>query len=111
MAVVLIKGKVTKEDIKKAQEEYGEYIKIDVDIESGLMTIGGEWHADGEKVLLKNGSKQEDVWGGGIDMGSKEIDFNSLINTKPKQENNSQEILDIKIRGEFEKVVKDKFDL
>ncbi len=64
--MVLIKDKVTSEDIVKASEEYGDFVKVDIDIRTSLMTIGGEWHADGEKVLLKNGSKQEDVWGGGI---------------------------------------------
>ncbi len=111
MAVVLIKDKVTNEDLKQAREEHLDYIKIEVDVKSGLMAIGGEWHADGEKVLLENGSKQENVWGGGLVQSSGQLDFNSLINTKPKQGNNSQEILDQKIREKFTKVVKEKFDL
>ena len=111
MAVVLIKEKVTKDDLTKAGEDYGDYIKIDIDIETKAMTIGGEWHSDGEKILLENGSKQKDIWGGGINMSNRTIDFNSLINTKPKQDNNSQEILDKNIRKEFGEIVKLKFNL
>lgn len=111
MAVVLIKDKVSAEDIKKASEEHGDYIKIEVDVRNGLMAIGGEWHADGEKVLLENGSQQADVWGGGLVQSSGQIDFNSLINTKPKQGNMSQEILDKEIRDKFSTAVKSKFGL
>ncbi len=109
--VILVGDKVTPEQIKLAAEDYfGEYIKIVVDIESGAMTIGGEWHADGEKVLLANGSHQANLWGGGLRLTNNQIDFNSLINTRPNF-NNSQEILDQKIRETFERFVKIKFEL
>lgn len=109
--VILLTEKVTDEQIKLAAEDYfEEYIKIVVDIETGAMTIGGEWHADGEKILLANGSHQANLWGGGLRLANKQIDFNSLINTRPGF-NKSQEILDPKIREIFERFVKDKFEL
>lgn len=109
--VILLTDKATSEQIKLAAEDYfGEYIKIVVDIETGAMAIGGEWHADGEKILLENGSKQVDLWGGGLRLINKQIDFNSLINTRPGV-NQSQEILDLKIRARFEELVKTKFTL
>ena len=109
--VILVTDKVTPEQIKLAAEDYfGEYIKIVVDIETGDMTIGGEWHADGERQLLNTGCKQANLWGGGLRLAKKQIDFNSLINTKPEI-NKSQEILDPKIREKFEKLVKTKFGL
>ena len=108
---ILVGDKVTPEQIIQAGEDYfGEYIKIVVDIESETMTIGGEWHADGEKMLLENGSKQADLWGGGLRLANKQIDFNSLINTRSGV-NQSQEILDPKIRVRFEELVKTKFAL
>ena len=111
MAVVLVNEKVTKEDIKNASEEYGEYIKVDIDIKTGAMTIGGEWHADGKKVLLESGSRQSDIWGGGINLRDNSIDYNSMINVRPKMDNNSQEILDREIRDKFSEILKDKFSL
>lgn len=109
--VILVGDKVSKEQIKLAAEDYfGEYIKIVVNIETGAMTIGGEWHADGEKVLLANGSHQANLWGGGLRLSNNQIDFNSLINTRPDF-NKSQEILDPQTREIFEKFVKIKFEL
>lgn len=109
--VILVGEKITDEQIKLAGEDYfGEYIKIVVDVETGEMVMGGEWHADGEKVLLENGSKQINLWGGGLRLANKQIDFNSLINTRPGF-NNSQEILDSQIRERFEKLVRIKFGL
>ena len=111
MAVVLIKDKVIKVDLKKAQEEYGDYVKVDIDVKTGLMTIGGQWHSDGEKILLKNGSEQSDVWGGGINLVDNSVDYNSMINIKPNMDNNSQEILDKNIRDKFAEILMKKFNL
>ena len=109
MAVVLIKGKVTPQDLMLASEDYGEYIKIVVDVVTGDAAIGGEWHADGEKILLEKGSRQKNIWGGGIDLKTRNIETVALINLRPRVGNNSQEILDKKIRKKFVSVVKKKF--
>lgn len=111
MAIVVVGEKVTKKDIQKASEEYGEYIKIVVDIKTEDMTIGGEWHADAEKKLAELGSKQDNIWGGGIDMKLKKIETIALINIRPKLGNDSQELLDKKIREEFTNIVKKKFGI
>jgi hypothetical protein len=111
MTVVVVENKVTKDDIEKASEEYGEYIKIVIDVKTGLTAIGGEWHADGERKLLESGSKQENIWGGGIDIKTKKIDFNALINIRSDQENDSMEILDLSIKTVFTKIVKEKFGI
>lgn len=110
MGVVIIKSKVRLQDLEIAKQDYGDYIKIVLDIKSRVMAIGGEWHADAERQLLETGSLQSNLWGGGIDLVSKSIDFNSLINIRPGF-NNSQEILDAKIRSIFEQIVKEKFIL
>ena len=111
MAVVKIGEKVTEENLKKAREEYGDFIKIVADIVTGAMAIGGEWHADAEKTLLDSGSRQDDIWGGSIDLASNQIDTIALINIRPRLDNNSQEILDPKIREKFVVIVKKKFSL
>jgi len=111
MSIVVIDKEVGKEDIKKASEEYVLYIKIVVDIESRIIAIGGQWHADAENILIENGSTQKSLWGGGIDLSSKEIDYNALINIRPQQGNDSMEILDKEIKRKFEKIVKEKFGI
>ena len=64
-------------------------------------------HFDEEKVLLEDGSKQENLWGGGLDVQTKEIDYNSIINLRPNQENPSRDILSKEIRQKFDNIVKE----
>ena len=59
--------------------------------------MGGEKHVDGEQLLLEDGSRQEDLWGAGLDLETGEMDFDSLINLRQTQ-NRSREILDEEIR-------------
>jgi hypothetical protein len=108
--VVLVKDKISEADLEKAREDYGDFIKIVIDVSSGMMTIGGEWHADGEKLIVEKGGRQRDIWGGGIDLTTHKIDTLALINVKPEV-NSSQEILDPKVRELFISLVKVKFDV
>jgi len=111
MAVVFVREKVKPKDLKVASEEFESYIKVVVDVETGNTTIGGVWHADGEKVLLENGSRQKNIWGGGIDTNSGRVETVALINVRPNDGNDSQEILDAKVRDKFVSIVKEKFGL
>jgi hypothetical protein len=43
------------------------YIKLGVGIERNNLAEGGEYHADPEEALLKDGSRQEDIWTGLLD--------------------------------------------
>jgi len=110
MAVVIIEGAITPEQVVLASEEYGEYVKVVVDIEKGFLAAGGEWHADAERVLLERGSKQEFLWGGGINLAKKKIDFVSLINMRPGV-SSSQEVMDQAIRNKMETIIKRTFGL
>lgn len=87
-------------------EDYQGYIKLVVDVERGVLAGGGERHYEAEKVLLDKGSKQENLWGGGIDWETNEIDYNSIINLRSKQ-NPSRDVLSESIRNKFDKIVKD----
>lgn len=110
MGIVVLQDKVTKNDINVASEEYGDYIKIVIDLSSGEMAIGGEWHADAEKVMMDQRSKKSDLWGGGINMKNKNVDYNSMINLKPGV-NDSMEMMDQELRQKFFEIVKLKFGL
>jgi hypothetical protein len=68
-----------------------------VDIEQRIMAVGGEMHADEEKVLLEHGSKQQDLWGINILTeleGPDMIQFDSMINIKPRSGNRSRGVED-----------------
>lgn len=95
-----------KEEIEKLKEQFDVYIKTVIDIENKICSAGADRHFESEKILIDQGSKQSDVWGGGIDLDTKTIDFNSFINIRPTDKNTSNEIQDPKIRAEFEKLMK-----
>lgn len=88
----------TKEEILKLQEQFGTYVKTVIDIENKVCSAGADRHFESEKILLDSGSKQNNLWGGGIDLNSLEIDFNSFINIRPNDNNNSNEIQSEEIR-------------
>ena len=84
----------TKEEIDKLSEEFDVYIKTVIDIENKTCSAGMNRHFEGEQILLQDGSKQSDIWGGGIDLETKEIDYNSFINIRPRDNNRKNDIQD-----------------
>ena len=77
-----------------------------IDVERKICSAGMDMHFEGEQILLKNGSRQSDIWGGGIDVATKEIDYNSFINIRPQDNNTKNDIQSEEIRGKYEKIAK-----
>jgi len=102
--MIIIK-KATKEQLVEMASHFDGYIKIVVDVERGILSGGGDRHFDDEKVLLENGSHQSDLWGGGFDIKTNEIDYNSIINLRPNQDNPSRDILSLDVRKRFYEIV------
>ena len=76
---------------------FEEMVKYVVDIEQGIVAIGGELHADAEQCLLEMGSQQKDLWGANYYPGRGRehcIEFTSLINVRPAGGNPGMEIQD-----------------
>lgn len=105
--LITINKKATGEEIKKMAEDFDGYVKVVVDIKKNILTGGGKRHFDGEQKLLNDGSNQSDLWGGGVDLETKEIDYNSIINLRPVQDNPSRDIMSPETRKEFDRIVKD----
>jgi hypothetical protein len=101
----------TKAEIHTLCEQFDSYIKTVIDIENKICSAGCDRHFESEKILLDQGSKQEYLWGGGIDLETKTIDCNSFINIRPNQNNNSNEIQDQNIRQTYEKLTKYFFEI
>lgn len=96
----------SKKEIEKIREQFGSYIKTVIDINKKICSAGAGRHFESEKTLLARGSGQSDLWGGGVDVKTKIIDYNSFINIRPKDKNTSNEILDTNTRKMFEKLTK-----
>lgn len=91
----------TKDEIKKLRELFDTYIKTVIDIDKKVCSAGCDRHFESEKILFDSGSKQTNIWGGGIDINSKAIDFNSFINIRPNDNNGSSEIQSEVVRKRY----------
>lgn len=90
------------------QASFGNFVKAVVDVEKSIMVVGGELHADQEAQLLEQGSRQENLWGINIyPENSKDtlVEFDSMINIRPRQENRSRGVENPLIREQILKVV------
>ena len=92
-----------------ADAGFGDLVKAVVDIEAGIMAIGGTMHADEEAGLLDLGSRQTDLWGINLypaDFGSPGwLEFDSMINIRPGQSNRSRSVEDEATRARIRDVV------
>jgi len=103
--MIITKSKpYTTEEVVKLREQFDVYIKTVIDVKKKLCSAGCDRHFESEKVLLEQGSNQDDLWGGGIDLETMAIDCNSMINIRPSQNNTSNEIQNQELRAEFEKL-------
>jgi hypothetical protein len=86
-----------KELVKLCQAHFDTMVKFVVDIDRGLVALGGEMHADAEALLLEKGSKQQHLWGGNLypwNEADHRLEYTSFINIRPMDENMGMEIMD-----------------
>ncbi len=107
--IKIIKEKISSEELKEiAKERFGDMVKAVVDIEQKIMAINAQLHADEEAVLLKQGSKQENLWGINIYVDQPKdswIEFDSMINIRPRQNNRSRSVENEEIQNQIVEIV------
>ena len=72
------------------------------------MAIGGELHADEEALLLQHGARQADLWGINLypdGPAAAFIEFDSMINVRPSQNNRSRGVDDLAVQGQIRDIV------
>lgn len=94
----------TKGEIEELKEVFDVYIKTVIDIEKKVCSAGASRHFESEKILLDQGSKQADLWGGGIDLETKVVDYNSFINIRPLDNNRDRYIQDPNVQKKFKQI-------
>ena len=108
--ILIVTKKISKEKLRQlAKKTFGDLVKAVVDINRGVMAIGGELHADEEALLLKEGSKQQDLWGINLypdEPEDKWIEFDSVINIRPSQGNRSRNVENPAIQEKIINIVK-----
>jgi hypothetical protein len=97
--IEVIRESVTLDHLNElAESGFGNLVKAVVDVGQGSMAIGGEMHADEEAALLGLGSSQTDLWGVNLHPSqygqSDWIEFDSMINIRPRQGNRSRGVDD-----------------
>ncbi len=109
MPISIVEKSIEKSVLAElAKNRYGELVKAVVDIERGVMAIGGELHSDEEALLLEEGSKQGNLWGINIypdKEGEEFIEFDSMINLRPSHGNRSRGVNDPAIREKVKAII------
>jgi len=89
MPIHLLKAKASSEQVRDMLAEHTTMLKVVVDVRRRILAGGGKMHADCESVLLADGSAQDDVWGANWHPADQSIEFESLINIRPRLGNRS----------------------
>src|SRR3989344_1421750 len=111
MVIKIVKNPIKKRElIEMANKDFGDIVKVVIDVEQEIMAVGGELHADEEVVLTEQeGSRRENTWGINIYPQKPEgewIEFDSMINLKPNFGNRSRGVENSEIREKIKEIVK-----
>ena len=107
--MIILDKPITREELSTLAENfYGDMIKGVVDVEKELLALDAELHSDLEGMLLREGSSQEALWG--INLYPKVedddfLEFDSLINIRPRQGNRSRDVENEEIREKIRQIV------
>jgi hypothetical protein len=100
--VILRNERIPPAELRRLVDLFFEdMVKCVVDVERGVVAVGGEMHADAEQALLEDGSRQADLWGANYYPGRGLegcLECSALINIRPGQGNRSMEIQDPAVR-------------
>jgi len=106
----IISEKLTIDELKDmAAGRFGNLVKAVVDVDKELLAVDAELHSDLEAMLLDAGSKQNSLWGINLypDIpGDDHIEFDSMINMRPSQNNRSRGVEDEGMRKKIIAVVR-----
>lgn len=105
----IIEKQIPLQTLVEMQDNYfGDMVKAVVDVRREILAVDAELHADLEKCLLETGSDQRDIWG--INLypeldGEDFVEFDSMINIRPYQNNPSRDVLDLELRNRILAIV------
>lgn len=109
MKTITESNKISRDELAEmAGRMFGGLVKAVVDIEKGIMIVDADLHADEEADLIANGSKQDNLWGINFypeENGDDFIEFDSMINVRPRQNNRSRGIESVELQQKIRKVV------
>lgn len=105
----IVSTKISMDELKKMAGKYhSNLVKAVVDVDKKIMAVDADLHSDEEKFLLEKGSRQKNLWGINIypsEKGASRIEFDSMINIRPAQENFTRGVDNEKLRVEVTQIV------
>ena len=106
----LVKKQITNDELMEMSTKmFDGLVKAVVDIGKEVMVVDAEMHADQEEFLLAEGSMQPNLWGINFypaEVGTENwLEFDSMINLRPSQNNRTRGIDDEKIRTKVKAIV------
>ncbi|MDR1726016.1 MAG: DUF5674 family protein [Bacteroidales bacterium] len=108
----IVENKITMKELQQIAENiFGDIIKAVVDVEKNIVAIDAELHADLESILLEKGSLQNNLWGINLypfEADEDFIEFDSLINIRPSQNNRSRGVENKQLREKIISIIKEK---
>ena len=108
----ILQQPISREELRSlAENTFGDMIKCVADVSEKLLALDAELHADLERLLLENGSAQENLWGFNLypdETGEDFIEYDSLINIRSWQGNPSRTVLNQDVKEKIAIIV-DKF--
>ena len=103
----LLQEKASAAEMNEMLARYESMIKIVVDVRRRVVSGGGEMPADCETALLEDGSEQDDLWGANWYPSEQRIEFESLINIRPRLGNRSILIQNEELRRQVESITRE----
>ena len=107
----IIEELIRKDELAKTTVNFIDenVIKGVVDVARGLLAVDAPMHYDLEQFLLENGSRQDDLWGINLYLDEDDLDdlveYDSMINIRPAQNNRSRYVEDAEMRDKIKTVV------
>src|SRR3989344_9166134 len=108
LPIFIVRTSLLREKLKEYVLSDRGVVKAVVDCKKKIMAIGGVMHADEEHVLLEEESAQEDLWGINLHLeekGEEWIEFDSMINIRPRQGNRSRGVEDLALQEQIRDIV------
>lgn len=90
------------------EDHFSDFVKCVADVKENKLAVDSELHSDLERMLLEDGSAQENLWGFNLypqDTGDDFIEYDSLINIRSWQGNPSRDVVDPDVREAIKEVV------
>lgn len=104
---MIIREKISREELENFfDSSFEAMLKIVVDIEKKILSLGCEFHIDCAEELANDGSLSKNLWGANLYRKNLDMDFVSLINIKPAKNNKSTEIQNEALRKNVEEIIK-----